>query len=465
MDEIESIRKHLESGRLESIQNKVTEVINQIWSGLSPIISLCFLSGSKAHIYHNGQYEEVVPEIKDQFEDDVDPAGKQIYNAKFWFDSYVAEKKCGVPHTEIFSFPGALFLCSISLNIKKEDSNFCRDLPRQYTGILVPTSLFIEAACACNYYIYEYIKSPDRHALPFFLDEKQIAKDAAGHLVERCFAGGADVVYEGGIVYDCLNSVSLKSYEKLAAKGSVLALNVFLSAEALRVCFADPIKIRDTSLFRKVLEGCSGGESLAVHNYSIYGYVVEKKLGEDVMVGRVNLHSPGKWSLDVQELCMMSVDHNEVSCNKKSVQSGELQDELRAVFKNSDERYFQKLLNKLGHIKKGGLIIISDKAQSEADRFGSECFKIVKKKLDVEQLASLCQVDGAIILDPSGTCYAFGVILDGVSDGEGDPGRGSRYNSTIRYCKTQIPNYNRRTVGIVVSEDGMIDVKRSLGRS
>ena len=56
-------------------------------------------------------------------------------------------------------------------------------------------------------------------------------------------------------------------------------------------------------------------------------------------------------------------------------------------------------------------------------------------KLDPVDIARLGLVDGAVLLGPDGRCHAFGVILDGAATDHGDPARGSRYNSAVRYHK------------------------------
>ena len=63
-------------------------------------------------------------------------------------------------------------------------------------------------------------------------------------------------------------------------------------------------------------------------------------------------------------------------------------------------------------------------------------------------------VDGAILVDPTGTCHAVGVILDGYASGKGDSSRGARFNSAVRYHETQ----SGECLVIIVSEDGMIDL-------
>jgi len=65
----------------------------------------------------------------------------------------------------------------------------------------------------------------------------------------------------------------------------------------------------------------------------------------------------------------------------------------------------------------------------------------------------LTPIDGAILLNPEGECYAFGVVLDGLATEIGDPSRGARYNSAIRYMKSS----KHACLAVVVSEDSGVD--------
>ena len=64
------------------------------------------------------------------------------------------------------------------------------------------------------------------------------------------------------------------------------------------------------------------------------------------------------------------------------------------------------------------------------------------------------------ILDFDGNCYAFGVILDGIVNNDGNNARGSRYNSTKAYTEwVRDVKYPGATIlGVVKSEDGMMDI-------
>ena len=75
-------------------------------------------------------------------------------------------------------------------------------------------------------------------------------------------------------------------------------------------------------------------------------------------------------------------------------------------------------------------------------------------------MKGLSAIDGAIIADMDGMCYAIGVILDGEIEKEGKVSRGARYNSVTNYVyikykksKAEIPIF-----GVVISEDKTVDI-------
>lgn len=117
------------------------------------------------------------------------------------------------------------------------------------------------------------------------------------------------------------------------------------------------------------------------------------------------------------------------------------------------------------NLKKGGVIILADEAciQRECKRLCglNRGFKL-KDRINhsgheqfVEQAAS---VDGAIFVDTELNYHAYGVILDGRANGCGNISRGARYNSTRNYIKILRRKYpNAHVLGVVVSEDGMVD--------
>ena len=68
----------------------------------------------------------------------------------------------------------------------------------------------------------------------------------------------------------------------------------------------------------------------------------------------------------------------------------------------------------------------------------------------------LTSIDGALIMDIDCRCGCIGAILDGDFTTKGNPARGARFNSTVRYVKRR-SELGQHFVGIVLSEDGTID--------
>src|SRR5262249_11032992 len=104
----------------------------------------------------------------------------------------------------------------------------------------------------------------------------------------------------------------------------------------------------------------------------------------------------------------------------------------------------------------GTLLVISADAAAESVRLGNQATAIEPCLLTPELLSHLTGIDGAVIIDPRGYCHALGVILDGLATSHGDPARGARFNSAVRYVQSAIDR-GIMTLAVVVSEDGGID--------
>ena len=107
---------------------------------------------------------------------------------------------------------------------------------------------------------------------------------------------------------------------------------------------------------------------------------------------------------------------------------------------------------------RGTMITISDSAQEEAMRLRKQSLGIDPIELTTDLVGRLTRIDGALLIDPKGICYAVGVILDGHATEHGDPSRGARFNSAIRY----IISASATTMCLVVSEDGHVDMLPNL---
>lgn len=98
----------------------------------------------------------------------------------------------------------------------------------------------------------------------------------------------------------------------------------------------------------------------------------------------------------------------------------------------------------------GTTLVISAKAAEEVRRLAAQSTNIIPTKLIASMTSALSSIDGAIVIDQNAVCHGFGTILDGMAAKGGDPGRGARYNSAIRYLAA----HGGGCIVVIVSEDG-----------
>lgn len=82
--------------------------------------------------------------------------------------------------------------------------------------------------------------------------------------------------------------------------------------------------------------------------------------------------------------------------------------------------------------------------------------------LHEELLLSITEIDGALAMDLSGRILAIGIIVDGEVTIPGNSGRGARYNAINNYILQKDVVTDGVYIGIIFSEDGMIDVVSNL---
>jgi hypothetical protein len=168
-----------------------------------------------------------------------------------------------------------------------------------------------------------------------------------------------------------------------------------------------------------------------------------------------------RWELRHRTGGMMKVVINGVpSLPSDPVGEEEFRDQVRRRFNktsaNGDELW--RIIKDAARQKHGTMIVVTSDAAGEADRLEEQSTVLRKPvPLTEEILLMLTSIDGAVPVDPSGLCYAAGVILDGNAvKGKGDSSRGARYNSAIRYIHAA--EKNSECLALVISEDGTINL-------
>lgn len=169
------------------------------------------------------------------------------------------------------------------------------------------------------------------------------------------------------------------------------------------------------------------------------------------------------WTLFEKEREVFSYYNGEYQFNVSKERYAYL--EVINKLKGVDIEMIRKLTEILCKQKHGAAAVVFNKkidAEAEANRLcnmkrGTKiCSNICYNQTtgwNKEQILSVTGIDGALFIDHEGKCLAIGVIVDGEMKIKGDVGRGARYNSIANYMKLK-PG----CVGIVVSEDGMVNV-------
>lgn len=144
----------------------------------------------------------------------------------------------------------------------------------------------------------------------------------------------------------------------------------------------------------------------------------------------------------------------------------EVRDWLEAKHSDNNVERIVELIE-TGYKQKHGTVLVfgeSEIVRLEADRLLNAKRGMgvkLKRQKDLKYVEGYSAIDGAMIFDTDGECYAIGVILDGEAV-EGDPSRGARYNSTLAYVNTVNTKYqnkhqNPHIFAIVISEDRYVD--------
>lgn len=284
-----------------------------------------------------------------------------------------------------------------------------------------------------------------------------------------------------GTTFDDINKLSWKSHEGEIAGGEIHFIHWDDYHLDMRVEFKRPPELSNIEAARKLIEmaGAKRGGKLHLvsHGYEINGIGGLKEIKDEydrreANVFIVKFTGYYKWEVwHNQGGLMMRVISGVPSLPRQPIDKDKFKDHCHRTFTQSaaDQDALWDIINAAANQRHGTMIVISSAAGQEADRLEEqstvlkEPVKLVGSLLD-ETLLMLTSIDGALLVDPTGMCYAAGVILDGTAiRGKGTSSRGARYNSAIRYI------YGARTdvskgecLAIVVSKDGTINLVREL---
>jgi hypothetical protein len=257
--------------------------------------------------------------------------------------------------------------------------------------------------------------------------------------------------------FDHLNIISTLQYEGSANKGSLIYIEENKSNNLL-VDFVKPIELKSHTEIRKLLQMTNDKYSLVINDeYKIIG------------IGSMNNYKNQKRIIFSGHFSWKYYDEGELvfSCikslpilplNLSKEKNNSIKEKLELVF---DKKYsynnLSKIINSAKKQKHGTMLVITENAEAESERLKKSGICINPVEIDEDITQCISEIDGAILLDPFGICHQIGVILDGISSIEGDPSRGARYNSGLRYGQF-LKDENVNFIIIIISEDNYIDV-------
>lgn len=325
----------------------------------------------------------------------------------------------------------------------------CREI-RIATSLIDATILeFLENA-------KEELRKPDTGKESSDIDPEELIR-SAGHrlMIGIQWRIGQQPISGDNLFRNC-TTISSLYYEKSESKGRIL-LGKKHPPINTQIQFFSPIKLTQYRATRKLLELTSDNLSLESDSQKILGLSTLNNYKEtDENVFDVIILGHHHWELRNGEQVLMRVQYGLPYLPKPIFYEQKLQIDLPRIFKNITKQEIELLIELVKTAVEephGTMLVITENANQEAKRLKNQGTVIEPCSLTPDLLKHLTPIDGAVILSPQGVCYAIGTILDGQATDMGDPGRGARFNSAVRYVTT----YDNPCLTVIVSEDGGVD--------
>lgn len=281
---------------------------------------------------------------------------------------------------------------------------------------------------------------------------------------------------------DVINEISNLKYEKATLKGELVFPTVlveYIINNPNRVInITSKVDLWETRKIRKLLEMTSKQYRLiAVDGHKSYRHTGSIPDFNFVSIGTISpkyldacfiikFNGSLEWELYWGKRFILSSSNFRVSLRINNLHNKrDFKKDFYNVFdkKDSNMERVWDIVQAAMQQSKGTILVISNMAENESFRLEDVSFKVNRFKLTKSIVQTVSSIDGAIMVDPKGFCYALGVILDGISNKEikADSSRGARFNSALRYKHTVMKELYKdkeaKFMIVVVSEDGMVE--------
>lgn len=367
----------------------------------------------------------------------------------------------GIFHSETFEYKCKTYLFAMHFDPKVMDTFYCIPLGAELKFFSLLDTIIYETLS----YIDECVQGLIHGEDVLEKSHSELVKLSGRHFLQ-------DILRNDSVInpFEKINKISSLSYEKSFSDGKILLMNnqaalAYATKHLLKtlVQFEEKIPLSSTRHIRKILELSNSEVYLLSDGEYLYS-TVEFILPHDTQYNffTIEFNNYFSWQLNHNGNKLMQVTHEEVYIPKPKVSFFNFSMEVKKIFPELESKKILNLyrltLEALKQVK-GTIIVVSKNARSEAYRLRNQGFLIEALPLTPSIIRSITNIDGAVLMDLDGFCHGIGVILDGIATEKGDPSRGARYNSAIRYVETiaKIPNY-ANCFSIVISEDGDVDM-------
>lgn len=283
--------------------------------------------------------------------------------------------------------------------------------------------------------------------------------------IPQCFKKYMMEIY--GIDVNIIVGLSGSYYEgSQCNSGIFFALsNKFLNGNSNGVQLKERIKVNEQNIrkMRKLLEMGNDGHTLVAckgkdNSWEIVGLYNKKDVYRGI-VFRIIRHMV--WYMEVEAKRTIDYKCGKYVMECEQFSENEFNREYKELFGKACGESLREVFRNAIKQEHGTIVVIlgQDNICEEVKRLlgSSAGMEIESRNLDAEYIYGITSIDGAVLLDESGTCYAIGVILDGDVSVEGKAERGARFNSALKYVKTRKEN-GQKALAIVVSEDKTVNI-------
>ena len=261
-------------------------------------------------------------------------------------------------------------------------------------------------------------------------------------------------------LFEQFNLISSWMYEGTQGTGRLLLAQPTGDTVAISLRFAEPVPFREPRWARKVLQLATGGTALIADCAQIFGLgdvAADYSPAESQDVFEIEFLDHYHWRLWCGDQVLLVSEYGRPSLPQEVLSRARLLDTYQRLFPQANMEEFERfweLCQAAIDQRHGSMLVVAKDAKCEAARLQNQGARIEPTALTPALYCQVSGIDGAVLIDPQGVCYAIGVILDGLAHPACIPSRGARYNSGVRYVRAKCT----RRLAVVVSDDRTVDV-------